>query len=67
MKIRSFPTTAQTPKKIEIFDEIDNSPVIEHERDYSGEYEDKSTWDYYTLEDGHRCVYRNGFFWEWLQ
>ncbi len=63
MKTRSFPTVG----KIEIFEEIDDSKVVNRERDYSGDYDDETTWDYYDLEDGRRCVYRNGFFWEWLE
>ena len=62
MKIRSFPTMS----KIKIFEEIDDSKVIRHERHRGGMGDDESVWDYYALEDGRYCIYRNGFFWEWL-
>lgn len=51
---------------IEILDEIRGSKVIAHEREYDGDYDNETTWDYYILEDGRACVYREGFFWEWI-
>ncbi len=51
---------------IDIYDEIDGSPVVKREREYSGDYNDETTWDYYVLADGRVCLYRNGRFQEWL-
>jgi hypothetical protein len=76
MRVRSVQAAAglvrdhaleEEKEMIDIYDEIDGSPVVVRERDYSGDYENESVWDYYTLEDGRRCVLRNGFFWEWLE
>ena len=54
---------------IDIYDEIKGVTVTGYEREITPtpDGEDENIWDYYTLADGRRCVYRNGFFWEWLE
>jgi hypothetical protein len=53
--------------KVPIEKFIKGQRVVEHKREYDLEDGDiSSVWDYYTLEDGKRCIFRNGFFWEWL-
>jgi hypothetical protein len=53
---------------IEIRDEVKGVNVVSHEREYTDGYDasEEVVWDTDELEDSRRCVYRNGFFWEWL-
>ena len=56
-------------RRIEILDEVKGVKVTAHDREYDTPDggNDETVWDYYSLADGRRCVYRNGFFWEWLE
>lgn len=49
-------------RKVKVEKEVRGVKIARHEREVSG----SDTWDYYDLVDGRRCVFRNGFFWEWL-